>query len=438
MGAFPAPPIHKIVPVRAVIRPMSPGRQSVLIAAVCAAADVASVLDSPLAGTPARATACVLLIVLLDGALALPTRWSGWVAAAHAVAGVGVALAFGGGPHGGRGAGVAGTLIAAYRAGAWLTGWAAWSSLLVLCAGAFGVDLAAASHGGLPQDWTRMVIGAATNAALPWMVGRFTTMHRTYLDDLRHHRETERREAQAAVEKAVARERTAIARDLHDVISHHVSAIGMHAGAARLALAAPGGVRVVPGERSAVSGEGPVVPGEQRVVSGEGPVAESLVAESLAAVETASRSAMADLRKMLDVLHGAGDGAGQPGLDNLDELLDGVRRSGLPVRLTTHGPARPLPGSLDVALYRISQEMLTNARRHGDGGPVELSLTYAGDAVTLSARNDVGRPAVASGTARGLSGIRTRAAMFQGSVACGRTADGKWETTVTVPTTEVP
>lgn len=384
--------------MRAVIRAVPPDRQSLAIAVVCLAVDVAALLNSPLADGSFRVV-CLVLIVVLDAGLALPTRWSGWVALAHVVAGVGTALAYGGS----HGAGVlgAGTLIAAYRAGAWLTGRPAWWSLLVLCAGSLGTYLILAPY--LGADWIWIMTGAATNAAVPWMVGRFNRMHQAHLDDVRHQRETERREARAAVEKAVAEERTAIARDLHDVISHHVSAIGVHAGAARLAL----------------NGH----PGR--------------AAESLGAVEASSRSAMADLRKMLDVLHGAGDGAEQPGLANLDELLDGVRSSGLPARLVVHGQARPLPGSLDVALYRIGQEMLTNALRHGDGGPVELSLTYAADAVTLVARNGFGPIPARPGITRGLAGIRTRAAMFSGVVACGRTGDERWETAVTVPTTEV-
>jgi signal transduction histidine kinase len=397
--------------VSAAIRPLSPVRQSVLIAAICFAVDGADMLDTYGDRAPLL-VGKFLLVLVLDSALALPAEWSGWVALAFVVSNIATALTLGDGR-----AASAGTLIVAYRAGAWLVGRSALLSLLILCAGTVGAHLAIAISRGRyqtccdPRHPTELLVVAsgllvdmAGAAVLPWMVGRVNTAHRAYLDELRHRRETERHEAQDAVERAVVRERTAIARDLHDVISHHVSATGMHAGAARLALA-------------------------DRPRAGP-------VSDSLAAVETASRAAMADLRKMLDVLHGAGDGAAQPGLDNLDELLNGVRRSGLPVRLTVHGPARPLPGSLDLALYRISQEMLTNARRHGDGGPVELSLTYAPDAVTLTAGNVIGPAAAESGTARGLAGIRTRAAMFRGSVTYGPVAGGRWETSVTVPTTE--
>ena len=379
------------MPVNAVIRSVSPARQSLLIAAVCLVVDVANLIASPASG-PWLAVS-LLVVVLLDGALALPAAWSGWVAVAFAAAGIGMA-AHQGGWHLVHGPGVAGTLIVAYRAGAWLTGRPAVASLLVLGAGWLGADLLAGD-----RNWSRMAVGVLTGAALPWMAGRFNTAHRAYLDELRHQRDTVRRDAKPAVEKAVTQERSVIARDLHDVISHHVSAIAMHAGAARLAL----GLHPEPGP----------------------------VADSLAAVEKSSRAAMADLRTMLDVLHGASDGTAQPGLD---DLLDQVEQT----RVVVRGRPRQLPESLDVALYRIGQEMLTNARRYGDGGPVEILLTYEREFVTIAARNKIGGAAARPGTARGLHGIRTRAAMFHGCVSHGPVGDGRWETTVTVPAGEAP
>ena len=158
------------------------------------------------------------------------------------------------------------------------------------------------------------------------------------------------------------------------------------------------------------------------------------VTDSLAAVEAASRSAMVDLRTMLDLLHGAADSTSQPGLDNLEELLQNVRRSGLATRLTVLGVPRSVPGSLDIALYRITQEMLTNALRHGDGKLVEVEITYLDSSIALAARNGIGEGAEVSGTGRGLAGIRTRAAMFAGNVSHGPSEDNRcWETMVTVP-----
>jgi signal transduction histidine kinase len=383
--------------------------QSILIAVVCMAVDGASAAMSGLPLHWPAGAALAVLVVVVDAALALPVRLSGWVATAHAAAVVVAAVVVRitvnlhgtGGHQISVGENHVGALVAGYRAGAWLR---RWPSLLSL--GALVVGMAASRCFSPGASVLSVVMVAATNGVLPWLVGRYTTGRRAYIDELQHRTENERRDAEAAVEAAVSRERSAIARDLHDVISHHVSAIGMHAGAARLGLTARGH-----GDR---------------------------VTGSLSAVEAASRAAMVDLRKLLDVLHGNSDGANQPGLANLDELVTGVRPAGPAVRLTVHGGSRPLPGSLDVALYRVAQEMLTNALRHGDGTTVDLEIRYRNDAVTLAARNGIGTGtpvAALAGDGRGLAGIRTRAAMFDGSVNYGPDESRKcWETSVTVST----
>ncbi len=371
--------------------------QSVLVAAVCLVVDsVTFVVLGPGLHSPPAAL-LLLAIIAVDAALALPARYSGWVALAHGLASVAL-----------HSSSFAGKLIASYRAGAWLRGWSAFASLAAISCGT------ALSHLHVRPgvaDWLFYALQIGSNALLPWLVGRYTTARRAYIDEMRHRREVEARDAAAEVDKAVARERTAIARDLHDVISHHVSAIGVHAGAARIRLGA------------AHAGNG--------------------VVDSLAAVEAASRSAMVDLRTMLDLLHGASDTTNQPGLDNLEELLENVRRSGLATRLSVRGAPRPVPGSLDIALYRITQEMLTNALRHGDGTSVDVEIRYRDTSITLAARNGIGigngdgasgGPVEVDGTGRGLAGIRTRAAMFHGSVSHGPDQDNRWETVVTVPT----
>lgn len=372
--------------------PRSLAWQSMLVALVCLAADTAAYVQRP-AWTVTWLG--VLTIVLVDAALALPPRYTGWVVLAHALVAVGTVV-FVPGHVGGLQLASAGTVVAGYLAGAWLRGSAAWVALATLAAGHVGGRLLAGHDEGL----LRFAIIVGTDALIPWLVGRYTTALRAFIDELRYRGENERREAAAAVAEAVTRERTAIARDLHDVISHHVSAISMHAGAARLTLAA----RPAPDE----------------------------IVDSLNAVETSSRAAMADLRQLLDLLHGSADGVGQPSLDNLDELVAGVRRSGLDIRLCVHGAVRSLSPSLDIALYRVVQEMLTNALRHSDGGTVDIDISYA-DALILTARNGVGSAATTSGTARGLASIRTRVAMFDGSVSYGPDADGQWTTRVSVP-----
>jgi signal transduction histidine kinase len=378
-------------------------RQSLLVAAVCLVADAAAMLVGGLLSSSRPADWAVLVgVVLADAALALPARLSGWVATAHAVLQVGAAALLAGSP---PRLSDAGSLVAGYRAGAWLRGRVAFAALGVLMLGIVGAHWIGPSH-----DGEIVPVEVLKSALLPWLVGRYTTARRAYIAELERQADIQRRDAQAAVDHAVTEERSAIARDLHDVISHHVSAIGMHAGAARLAINTA--------------------------------AAPDAIAGSLTAVETASRSAMLDLRRLLDLLHGGtADGDRQPGLDNLEDLLDGVRQAGLPTRLRTYGVARPLPGSLDIALYRITQEMLTNALRHGDGTPVEIDLRYHDSSVSVTARN--GMPAVAVGKdsarlpgdgARGLTGIRKRAALFSGTISYGPDATGnRWETTADFP-----
>jgi len=228
-------------------------RQSLLIALVCIGLDLMSLYHG---GGPTGWVALLHVgtIVVLDAAIALPVRTAGWLALARAGAEIATALFRGNTPMPFE-TGEHGSLIIAYRAGAWLAGPWAYGSLAALATAPVAVDLLTGR-----ENWVGTLARVAGNAALPWMVGRFNTSYRKRLDEILHRRDTERRDAEAAVEQAVAKERVVIARDLHDVISHHVSAIGVHAGAARMAMAA----REAPGP----------------------------VGDSLAAVETASRAAM--------------------------------------------------------------------------------------------------------------------------------------------------
>jgi signal transduction histidine kinase len=371
-------------------------RQSLLVALVCMVCDAALfALRGPLGDGRWQPWAVLLGGIAVNAALAGAARYSGWVALAHAVlfAGAPLLLCTCTGYVIGNNAGI---LIAGYRAGAWLRPRPAVLALAALLA---GVTVGCIEGGGrTAADWRLMAISVSVSALLPWLVGRYTTARRAYIADLERAADERRQHEEEAVRRAVTEERTTIARDLHDVISHHVSAIGVHAGAARLGL----------------------------------PDGDSPVRKSLGAVESASRSAMADLRRLLDLLHAEAD-AGQPGLDNLDELVETVRAAGLPTRLTLRGEPRELPGSLDVALYRIAQEALTNALRHGEG-PVEVELNHGRTEVVLTVTNGLrpGRTAPGEHAHRGLAGIRQRVTLFGGQVAYGE--DGsQWQLRTTFP-----
>lgn len=280
-------------------------RQSLLVALVCVVCDGALfALRGPLDAAGWQAWVVLLGGIAVNAALAGPARYSGWVALAHAVLFAGGPLLLGHLPAAEIGNN-SGILIAGYRAGAWLR---PKPSVLALFALLTGVLIGCLETGKGGWDWRLIAINVGVDALLPWLVGRYTTARRAYIADLQREADERRQHEEEAVRRAVTEERTTIARDLHDVISHHVSAIGVHAGAARLGL----------------------------------PDGDSPVRKSLGAVESASRSAMADLRRMLDLLH-AETNAEQPGLDNLDELVETVRTAGLPTRLTLRGEPRTCP-----------------------------------------------------------------------------------------------
>jgi len=378
-------------------------RQSLLIALGCLIGDgvpfVLHAIDAPrhpvvwLAG---------LAIAAADLALALPARTAGPVAVAHALVRVAVAavlLAVTGERENGIG-NATGLVVSAYRAGAWIEGRRSWGVLATLVAGMTATQLIQ-GYAATSEN----VLLTLTNTVLPWLLGRHTTGRSGYIEQVRRTADEERRAAATAVET----ERATIARDLHDTISHHVSAIGVHAAAARLGLE---------------SGRTPA----ERVTG------------SLEQVEASGRAAMGDLRRMLDLLHGGRkDGVRQPGLDALDELVDGSRRAGLAVRLRVDGLSpHGLPGSLELAAYRVIQEILTNALRHGDG-TLDLSVAQTATELVVTGVNGIAGPdGRTTGTGRGLDGIRHRAGLFGGSVTTGPATPGTWQIRLTLPIQESP
>lgn len=389
---------RRLLPGRGTTRSLA--GQSILIAAVCLVTDVVSFTVRGHDTASAFATAVLIALVAADAALASAPRRSGWVVLAHAALLPALAVVLPG-----RSASPAGQLVAAYRAGAWLRGWPAAASVITLALGVLFSVLV----GGVGDTFVALTLVTA-NSVLPWLVGRYTTARKAHVDELRRQREESLRDAEAEVSRAVGREREAIAHELHDVISHHVSAIGVHAAAARMNLT---------GHATAA---GPVT-------------------TSLAAVEASSRAAMLDLGRLLDLLH-AGDGsAGQPGLAELEELFDGVRSSGLDVAFVVYDDPCRVPSAVSTTLYRMTQEMMTNALRHGDGTAVRVELECADDRVRVTARNRIpagsalaAGPVAGQGLGRGLGGIGRRAEILGGRAAFGPVEDGRyWETSVSLP-----
>ena len=194
-------------------------------------------------------------------------------------------------------------------------------------------------------------------------------------------------------DQAVMGERARIARDLHDVVAHHVSAIAVQAETARLTT------------------EG--LPDEGRA--------------HFESIGNTARDALGEMRRLLGVLRedaqGEPDRDPQPGLARLNELVDTARIAGTPVRLTLQGRVVPLPAGVDLCAYRILQEALTNARRHAPGAAVDVELDYGSDALHMRVRDHGPGPSSPDPDGLGLLGMRERAIMVGGTLTIGP-ADG--------------
>ncbi len=173
--------------------------------------------------------------------------------------------------------------------------------------------------------------------------------------------------------------------------------------------------------------------------------------ESFGEIRASALAGLVELRRVLGVLRTGGqDTAPQPGLADLDTLLDSARSGGVSVTVTRGGNPVPLPEGVDLSAYRIVQEALSNAMRHAPGSHVRLHLAYRPDSLALEASNDAVPPAsgavpvlvasgaraaggLAAGGGHGLVGMRERATMLGGSLEAGPTADGGFRVTAVLP-----
>jgi signal transduction histidine kinase len=240
---------------------------------------------------------------------------------------------------------------------------------------------------------------AAALLALAWALGDSTRSRRAGIAALRDRAAALESERAERDRRAAADERSRIARDLHDIVAHHVSVMTLQAGTARLL---------------AESGRPPE-------------------ATLLAGIETAGRQAMTELREALGVIRHAPDGPSPlPGLAQLPQLAERFTASGLDVIVT--GTAGPLAGPTDRAAYRVVQEGLTNVVRHSAARAARVVLERHQDTAVVRVRDDgppCGGPGDASGY--GLIGLRERATALGGSVSAGNRPDGGFELRAELP-----
>ncbi|MFD3307889.1 sensor histidine kinase [Streptomyces sp. NPDC058656] len=290
-----------------------------------------------------------------------------------------------------------------------------WASRLALTAGLFAAPL---SQLRWPDGNTSgaghvaIVVFQMVPFALAWVLGDSLRTRRAYFAQLeeRAARLEKEREAQAKV--AVAAERARIARELHDVVAHNVSVMVVQAdGAAYVLDSAPDQAK-----------------------------------KALETISGTGRQALAEMRRLLGVLRTgehqeSGEYVPQPDVEQLDDLVEQCRSSGLPVDFKIEGTPRPLPSGVELTAYRIVQEALTNTRKHG--GPntgASVRLVYFDDGLGLLVEDDgKGAPhelyeeGGADGRGHGLIGMRERVGMVGGTLDAGPRPGGGFRISALLP-----
>jgi signal transduction histidine kinase len=254
-------------------------------------------------------------------------------------------------------------------------------------------------HGGL----VGYAIGFAASCAAAVAVGLYAGARRRVLDGLRERAERLDRERELLAERAVAQERVRIAQELHDIVAHNVSLMVVEAQA--LGATAH----------------------------------DHRVTESTDAIAELGRQAMTEMHSTLRLLRDASEGpelSPQPGLAQLERLLEQSRRAGLEVELTIEGEPRPLAQGIDLSVFRIIQEALTNVVKHAAGASTKVRLAYKSEGIELTIIDieDGAAPSAPQGPpdGHGVIGMRERATLFGGTLTAQALPDG-FQVSATLP-----
>ena len=264
-------------------------------------------------------------------------------------------------------------------------------AVLVVAASAI---MAPQSHGNLAD----LIAATSVSAVLPYLTG---LLWRRHINARVLSKETERlaAEREEIGRRAADEERTRLARELHDVVSHTVGTIVVQAGAGSVLLD-----RDVDAAR-----------------------------ESFQAIEQNAREAMVELRRLLGLLRDNQPAAlrgPRPGVGELDQLADRIRAAGLPVEIAVEAVG-VLPPAVDLSAYRIIQEALTNALKHSGATRVAVRVVRRNDVLEIDVRDD-GTLGVELGTGSGLAGIHERVALLNGQLEVGPTPNG-WRVHARLP-----
>ncbi|MEU1047657.1 histidine kinase [Streptomyces sp. NPDC005897] len=263
------------------------------------------------------------------------------------------------------------------------------------------------------QEWVDESVGPVFWILLPVLAGTAVRSRRAYLDAVHTRAEHAERTREEEARHRVAEERIRIARELHDVVAHHMALANAQAGtAAHLA-------RTHPEEAQ----------------------------EILRHLTGTTASALRELQATVGLLRRP-DGTDDPddalqpppGLARLPELVSAFDSAGLHVTVTVHGTRRPLPPGADLTAFRIVQEALTNVTKHTDAGTADVHLAYAHDRLTLTVTDDGGatpRPP-GPGGGYGLIGMRERARTSGGRLSAGSLPQGGFAVTAELPAPPPP
>jgi signal transduction histidine kinase len=253
--------------------------------------------------------------------------------------------------------------------------------------------------------WTASLGATYLLFGLAWLIGDNLRVRRAYTRELESRAAALEIEREEKAIQAVTEERARIARELHDVVAHYVSVMVVQAAGAR---------RIA--DKDPVAARG-----------------------ALEAVEAAGRTALAEMRRMLEVLRADDQGMGpQPGLGEIDRLIQNVRDAGLPVDYSVQGEACCLPAGMDLAAYRIVQEALTNTVKHGGKATARVMVRYTEETLEIEVIDD-GRGAaaplltVAEGGGHGLIGMRERVGLFGGELQTGPVLTGGYRVHARLP-----
>ena len=236
----------------------------------------------------------------------------------------------------------------------------------------------------------------------PWLVGRAIRASVTETEELSVQMSVLERRREAEVAAALADERARIARDLHDVIAHSVTVMLVQAGAA------------------------------QEVLDRD----PARAGASLSIVQEAGRQALTEMSTLLGMLREDSGELGlspQPGVDQLGTLVCQFSGTGVSATLEVIGESRSLPPGVQVSIFRVVQESLTNIRKHSSARQVRVCLTYDSDSVAVQIVNDGSATGSGQGGQRGIVGMRERVEIYGGSLDAGPLPGGGYRVRATVP-----